>query len=225
MEQERERTHVQAVGAERNFPALARRAVQAERERVGGRNQSIGYTFSQAPVAGTSGVGMAAGLGGAGVGGRRKKWLVLVVPPAVLPHSPPPAQVRFLLRACVCGRLLIDCLSADLGIRERLWRQRSLLWRNPPPSPTDGASTLASPWPSPLHILTLFVTAPDSALSHRARVLPSLDRRSVAVPLSPERATTAVGVPGPAGLSGPVGRRDEAAIGRGDLERALVCVL
>lgn len=87
MEIQRERAHAQAMEPERSFPAMARRAVQAERERMSRRSQSIGYTSSSALAAG-------AGVLGAGAGKRGKKWLVWIVPPAVPPHSPPPGQVR-----------------------------------------------------------------------------------------------------------------------------------
>jgi hypothetical protein len=73
--------------AERNnisggsFQNLARRALKADR-RGRASSQSLGYRSAD----------------GTGEGRRmerpRKKWLVLIVPPMALPHSPPPAQVR-----------------------------------------------------------------------------------------------------------------------------------
>ncbi|KAK4700982.1 6-phosphogluconolactonase, partial [Phenoliferia sp. Uapishka_3] len=81
MELERERSHNRIIGGVEPASVRALR----ERERVNNiRRQSLGYSFStptrQAPDSNRS----------KPVG---KRWLVLVVPPAVLPHSPPPTQV------------------------------------------------------------------------------------------------------------------------------------
>lgn len=84
MERERELSHdriVGGIGAMSSVKALQERERSAAK---GVRRQSLGYSFSTPNRAGLEPQRQRVG---------PKKWLVLVVPPAVLPHSPPPSQV------------------------------------------------------------------------------------------------------------------------------------
>ncbi|KAL8291684.1 hypothetical protein RQP46_001942 [Phenoliferia psychrophenolica] len=88
--QERERSHERIIGG---LSGISSVKALAERERKGARRQSLTYSFSTP----TNRPGLdnvqQGQLSHQRPRNAQKKWLVLVVPPAVLPHSPPPTQV------------------------------------------------------------------------------------------------------------------------------------
>ena len=78
---ERERTHERILGG---IGGISSVKALAERERKSARRQSLTYSFSTP----TNRLGL-----DPKPRPPLKKWLVLVVPPDALPHSPPPTQV------------------------------------------------------------------------------------------------------------------------------------